>query len=91
MKQKQQSQKSARGNVSKLPRVYTLKEAAEALGSKGVSVKSLRREVYAGRIKALRVRPGITAKLLITEDELLRWLEEDAAARQYMTREVSNG
>lgn len=67
-----------------LPRLYTLQEVVEAFGSVGITIKSLRREVHAGRLKALRARPGRTAKILIAEGEILRWLEEDAAARQYV-------
>lgn len=69
---------------SSLPRLYTLKEAVAAFGSTGLTVKSLRREVYAGRIKVVRSRPGRTAKILIREDELLRWLDEDASQRQHL-------
>lgn len=67
-----------------LPKLYTLKEAVEAFGTSGITVKSLRREVHAGRLKVLRSRPGRTAKVLISQEELLRWLQEEAGARQYV-------
>lgn len=68
---------------SRLPKLYTLKEIIEAFGSSGVSIKSLRREIAAGRLAAVRTRPGRTAKLLVREDEILRWLDQDAGRRQY--------
>lgn len=71
-------------NLKSLPRLYTLKELVEAFGSSGVSVRSLRREIQAGRLRALRVRPGQTAKILIREDEVMRWLSQEAAVRQHM-------
>lgn len=47
-----------------LPKLYTLAEAVAAFGSSGVSEKSLRREVHAGRLKAARTRAGHNAKIL---------------------------
>lgn len=73
-----------------LPRLLTLAGAAEILGP-GISESSLRREVHAGRLKAVRARPGTTAKILIREDDLLDWLETHAASRQYVTKEVRKG
>lgn len=70
--------------ASPLPRLYTLREAAQAFGTNGITEKSLRREVLAGRVKAYRSRPGRTAKILIAESELLRWLEDEAGARQFV-------
>ena len=70
--------------ITGLPKLYTLKEAVAAFGTSGISLKSLRREVHAGRLKAFRARPGSNAKILISEAELMRWLEEEAGARQYV-------
>jgi hypothetical protein len=69
---------------SGLPKLYTLKEAVEAFGSEGITVRSLRREIYANRLKVIRSRPGRTARILIREDELLRWLDEEAGVRQFV-------
>lgn len=67
-----------------LPKLFTLAEAVEAFGSTGVTIKALRKEVHAGRLRAVRTSPGANAKILLTEKELTRWLEEEAANRQYV-------
>ncbi|MCQ3950289.1 MAG: hypothetical protein DPW14_10785 [Planctomycetes bacterium] len=64
-----------------LPKLYTLAEAVAAFGSSGVSEKSLRREVHAGRLKAARTRAGHNAKILIREEDLLAWLDGVASRR----------
>lgn len=92
MKRKSDSSDSndVRSRAEGLPRLYTLKEAAAAFGSSGVTVSSLRREVQAGRLKAVRTRPGRNAKILIAEPELLRWLRIEAGARHFVHAEVAN-
>lgn len=69
-----------------LPRLLTLAQAAHALGE-NVSVKVLRSEVHAGRLKCYRLRPSSNAKILISEAELARWLEEVAGKRQLAFRQ----
>lgn len=64
-----------------LPKLMTLKEAAEELGS-AVTVKVLRAEVHAGSLRCVRLRPGRNAKIMLKEADLLEWLEEFASARQ---------
>lgn len=66
-----------------LPKLYTLREAVAAFSSGGVTEKSLRREVYAGRLHAVRTRPGHNSKILIREEDLLGWLESCASKRQF--------
>lgn len=65
-----------------LPTLYTLKEAAQAFGTAGVSVAALRNEVQLGRLRAIRTSNSCNAKILIREDELLRWLGDEASRRQ---------
>jgi hypothetical protein len=71
-----------------IPELVTLKEAIKAFNTSGITERSLRREILCGRLRALRSRPGSNAKLLIRKDELLRWLNEEAAMRQYVRKEV---
>lgn len=68
-------------NVMPVPTLLTLEAAAEMLQGV-VSAKSLRREVYSGALKCLRARPGSSAKILVTEDELARWVREVCSKRQ---------
>jgi len=79
------SREPERSSPPGLPKLYTLKEAVEAFGTKGVTIRSLRREINANRLKIYRSRPGRTAKILIREAELIRWLEEEAEVRQSVT------
>lgn len=69
-----------------LPRLLTLAQAAQQLGA-NASIKVLRAEVLAGRLKCYRLRPGPNAKILISETELARWLEEVAGKRQLAFRQ----
>ena len=46
-----------------------------------ISDKSWRREIMAGRLKAIRARPSANAKLLVSETELQRWLDDHASKR----------
>ena len=74
----------ARAFTMSLPKLYTLREAVAAFNSSGVTEKSLRREVYAGRLRAVRTRPSHNAKILILEQDLLAWLENSASKRQFV-------
>lgn len=69
-----------------LPKLLTLAQAAQQLGT-NASIKVLRAEVHAGRLKCYRLRPGPNAKILISETELARWLEEVAGRRQLAFRQ----
>lgn len=62
-------------------RLYTLVEAAGLLGP-SVSVKVLRAEVHAGRLKALRLRPGPNAKIFLRLSDIETWLDATASRRQ---------
>lgn len=68
-----------------LPKLLTLAQAAAALGE-NVSVKVLRAEVQAGRLKCYRLRPGANARILVSESEIARWLNVVAAKRQLANR-----
>lgn len=46
-----------------------------------IKASSLRAEVLAGRLKGIRVRPGCNAPILISAQEMKRWLEEVAGKR----------
>lgn len=72
--------------MASLPRLLSLKEAAQLLGPQ-VSVKTLRREVLAGRLRCYRLRPGSNSRILLSETELARWLEEVAGKRQLAFRQ----
>lgn len=70
-----------------LPKLLTLKMASHVLGQddKGrplVSISVLRAEIRAKRLACLRPTPGSSARILIDEDELIRWVREVAATRQ---------
>jgi hypothetical protein len=72
--------------------LLSLKKAARALGD-DISERTLRREIKAGRLKAMRARPGANSKLLIRADWLDEWVE-DCAGRRFMGRgegSVRNG
>ena len=66
--------------------LLTIAEAAELMGS--VSPKTIRREILAGRIMAVRARPARNAKLLIPYGELIRWVEEEASKRVFIPRDA---
>lgn len=59
--------------IEGIGRVFTLKEAVKELGTAGIAVKTLRKEIHAGRLRAVTARPSRNSKLLITEDELKAW------------------
>ncbi|MCB9895696.1 MAG: helix-turn-helix domain-containing protein [Planctomycetes bacterium] len=63
----------------------SLKQAADALGPE-VSVKVLRREVHAGRLRCYRLRPGSNSKILVSEQDLAAWLEGVAGHRRLVPR-----
>jgi len=60
---------------------YTLKKWEHQLGG-SIPVSTLRAEVYAGRLKCIRARPGCNAPILVSEEEMERWLENHAGQRQ---------
>jgi hypothetical protein len=62
-------------------RFRSLKKWSAELGG-GVSVSTLRREFLAGRIKGIRARPSCNAPILISEQEMERWIEEVASRRR---------
>jgi hypothetical protein len=64
-----------------LPRFKTLKEWAEHFGNR-IPASTLRAEVLAGNLKAIRARPGCNAPILISEGEMARWLRDVAGKRQ---------
>lgn len=64
----------------------TLVQAAAALGQH-VSVKVLRAEVKAGRLRCYRVRPGANSKILLSECDLADWLQNVAGSRQRAFRQ----
>lgn len=66
-----------------LPKLLTLKEAAEALG---VAAKSLRLEVGSGRLRCFRARPGSTSKIMLDPADVLEWLHSHAGQRQRAPR-----
>lgn len=64
------------------PRKFrTLKEWAAQLGD-SIPASTLRAEVLAGNIRAIRARPSCNAPILISEVEMTRWLENVAGKRQ---------
>lgn len=60
----------------------TLKECAEYLGG-NVPASTLRAEVLSGSIRAIRARPGCNSPILVSVDELDRWVREVAGKRQF--------
>ncbi len=71
------------GKTTTLPHLLRLAEAAKQLG---VSIKSLRREISAGRLRCYRARPGSTAPILLKPADVLEWLEQHAGQRQRALR-----
>lgn len=66
-------------SVNRIPRMFTVAEAAAATsdgGAKGISVKTLRREIAAGRLPATRVRGAVR----ITDTDLTEYLENRRSA-----------
>lgn len=64
----------------------TLVQAAAALGQH-VSVKVLRAEVRAGRLRCYRLRPGSNSKILLSEHDIVDWLQNVAGNRQRVFRQ----
>ncbi|MBK8207218.1 MAG: hypothetical protein IPK87_10605 [Planctomycetes bacterium] len=58
-----------------------LKEWQSVFGG-AIKASSLRAEVLAGRLKGIRVRPGCNAPILVSVQEMKRWLDEVAAKRR---------
>lgn len=63
-----------------ISKYLTLKACASQLGG-SIPVSTLRAEVLAGHLKAIRARPGCNAPILVAEVELARWLTEVAGKR----------
>lgn len=63
-----------------VPKFHTLKEWAERLG---IPASTLRAEVLAGHLKAIRARPSCNAPILASEVEVDRWVREVAGKRQF--------
>ncbi|MCA8916703.1 MAG: hypothetical protein H6839_03740 [Planctomycetes bacterium] len=53
----------------------------ELLFRGAIKASTLRKEVLAGNIRAIRSRPGCNAKILISVKEMKRWLQEVASKR----------
>lgn len=68
--------------IKQIGRILTLKQAVAELGEGVVSVKTLRAEVHAGRLKACRARPSRNSRILLTEAALVEWWETYAAFRR---------
>lgn len=71
-----------------IPKLLTLRMASLALGLDEtgrplVSVSVLRAEIRAKRLACARPTPGSSARILIEEDELARWVREVAGKRQH--------
>lgn len=61
------------------PKFKKLREVSEDLG---IPIKSLRREIYAGRLRVFRARPSSNSPILISEEAVNDWLENYASQRQ---------
>lgn len=59
---------------------HTLKVWAERLG---IPATTLRAEVLAGHLKAIRARPSCNAPILVSEVEVESWVREIAGKRQF--------
>ena len=59
----------------------TLNQWAAELGG-AIPASTLRAEVIAGNLKAIRARESCNAPILISETEMGRWLEEVAGKRR---------
>jgi hypothetical protein len=64
-----------------IPRLMTLKQAAEALGG-NIPASTLRSEVLAGRLRCVRARPGCNSPILLADEAIVSWLEKYAGTRQ---------
>jgi len=58
-------------------RSYTLAQCVELIGTDCVSIKTLRRAIHLGRLKAFTTTPSRNAKLLVRHNELVRWLNNE--------------
>lgn len=68
----------------------TLKQWAEELGN-AIPASTLRAEVIAGNLKAIRARESCNAPILVSETEMARWLEEVAGKRRMALSPVEAG
>lgn len=58
----------------------TLKEWSEILG---IPASTLRAEVLAGNLRAIRARPSCNAPILVSEVEVESWVRDVAGKRQF--------
>jgi len=68
-------------NIMPLPRLYTLKQLATALGDE-VTVKLLRNEVQSGALKAMRFSDSPNAKIFVSESDAEDYIRNRGYARQ---------
>lgn len=64
-----------------IPKFFTLNEWEQSLGGR-IPASTLRAEIYAGRLRCIRARPGCNAPILVSEAEIERWLNNVAGKRQ---------
>jgi hypothetical protein len=64
-----------------IPKLRTLKEW-EAHFDGHIPVSTLRAEVQSGNLRGIRARKSCNAPILVSEDEMARWLSEVAGKRQ---------
>ena len=68
------------GNPMNVPKFRTLKEWSKAFDGH-IPASTLRAEVHAGNLKAIRARSSCNAPILISDREMERWLENVAGKR----------
>lgn len=64
-----------------IPKFLTLREWEDLFGGR-IPASTLRAEIHAGRLHCVRARPGCNAPILVSEQEMERWLREVAGQRQ---------
>lgn len=64
-----------------IPKFLTLREWEEFFGGR-IPASTLRAEIHAGRLRCIRARPGCNAPILVSEQEMERWLSDVAGQRQ---------
>ncbi len=70
---------TAPGSITETPLIAPLSVWQQRLGLPPNS-RVLRKEIAAGRLRAVRLRPGSNAKLFLIEEDVATWLE---AAREH--------
>lgn len=74
-----QGEFTAVGSITDTPLIAPLSVWQQRLGLPPNS-RVLRKEIAAGRLRAIRLRPGSNAKLFLTDEDVADWL---AAAREH--------